>query len=242
MSAIARQLSLPLALLVLVGCGRKKDWDEEIIVQVFRAKGTDVGTVTVTATQGIKTDKATVDGFDDCDKNRVRLIPRQGSSEELILTVTSSATLPPVTCPDGVASCGDGCCKLTPPGSSPLKLVLGTSEELEPKGACTPSSVQHDGGPGKKPLGFPCAVGSECQGGTCLLTADNGQNTLTFTDGYCSADCSVDSCDTFSTCWTSEDALGAVKGKYCVLKCKAGDGICTRSGYECTIGDLCMPQ
>lgn len=232
-----------LAALLVAGCGRKKDWDTEIIVQVFKPQGTDVGTVTVSATQAGKTNKTTVDGFGDCDANRVRLIPKQGSSEELTISVSSSGSLP-VTCPGGASSCGADCCKLTPPGVSPLKLVLGTSKDLEPSGTCTPT-VQPplpDGGPPKKAAGEACAVDGDCEGGKCLLSASNGSNTLTFQDGYCSADCDTNPCGAAETCWSSENALGAVVGKYCILKCKAGDGTCIRAGYTCSVGDLCMPD
>jgi hypothetical protein len=234
------------ALLLVVGCGRKKDWDEEIIVQVFKPKATNVGTVTVTATQGSKTDKATVDGFGDCDANRVRLIPKQGSSDDLTIRVTTSASLP-LTCPAGVSSCGTDCCKLKPPGSSPLKLVLGTEKELEPSGTCTPT-VQPptpDGGTPKDPAGSPCSADTSCQGGKCLKEVQNTGTPITFPQGYCSQDCSQTSgtsCDSGEQCLDSTDGNNNVIGQYCVVKCVTSGGNCMRTGYECTPLDLCMPK
>ena len=233
------------ALILVAGCGRKKDWDTEIIVQVFKPQGTDVGTVTVSATQAGKTNKTTVDGFGDCDANRVRLIPKQGSSEELTVSVSSSGSLQ-VTCPTGASSCGADCCKLTPPGVSPLKLVLGTSKDLEPSGSCTPS-VQPptpDGGTPKKAAGEACTADTDCEGGSCLKELQNTGNPLAFPGGYCSQSCpNGDECPTDQTCVQSTDGNGTVIGTYCLVNCVTGDGKCTRTGYTCNpAGGTCVPE
>lgn len=223
-------LMVPLGLVLVAGCGRKKDWDEEVVVRVFKPKGVDVGTVTVTATQEGKTEKVTVDGFSDCDANRVRVIPKQGSNSTLTLTAAASAGgLSPVT-------------RSIKPPTQQVDLVLGTSAALEPAGSCIPSIL--DSGPPKKAIGEPCTGGDQCQGGACVTQMRNMSTVITFTGGYCSQDCSASGtpCNTTTEqCLDSIDGTGTTEAQYCIKKClKTGD--CPRGGYECKISsDLCMP-
>jgi len=223
-------LILPLVLCVLASCGRKKDWDEEILVQVFKPKGVNVGTVTVTATQGGKTDEATVDGFSSCDANRVRIIPQQGVSSELTLTATASVGgLSPVTK------------KVTPP-TKEVQLVLGTGA-LEPAGTCTPSGPVPDTGPPKNATGLPCSLDGQCQGGRCVTQMQSLGSKIAFPGGYCSQDCSSSGtpCNAATeACLDSTDGNDTVIAQNCIKTCTSG-GDC-RSDYTCTPGNLCMPK
>jgi hypothetical protein len=230
-------VALPMVALLLSGCGREKDWDDEIIVQVFKPKGVEVGRVTVTASQGGKSDSADVKSFADCDSNRVRVIPVQGSADNVSLTVIANkGHLAPVT--RGVA-----------PGTTGVKIVLGSEKELEPKGTCTPSvTPPTDGGPedgktsGTKAVGEACATDGECKGGKCLTELENLGSKIALTGGYCSKDCTTDSCAaTDEQCWTNTDGNGKETGKFCVKTCVTATD-CDRSGYICTPGNLCMPQ
>jgi hypothetical protein len=228
-------LGLPIVALLLSGCGRKKDWDEEIIVQVFKPKGLDVGRVTVTAKQGAKTASADVKGFADCDSNRVRVIPVQGSADNVSLTVTANkGHLMPVT--RGVN-----------PGTTGVKITMG-SGPYEPGGACSPS-VTPDSGPPKdgtppptRSVGEACDNDGQCKGGTCLTELENLGSKITLTGGYCSSDCTSNACaDTGEKCWENTDGNGTVTGKFCVKTCAMASD-CSRSGYTCTPGNLCMPK
>ena len=221
-------LLMMLGLRVVAGCGRKQDWDEEVVVRVFKPKGVDVGTVTVTATQEGKTETVTLDGFGDCDANRVRVIPKQGSGSTLTLTASASAGgLSPVT-------------RSIKPPTEQVDLVLGTSATLEPAGRCTPAIL--DSGPPKKATGEPCTGDDQCQGGTCVTQMQDLSTVSSFTGGYCSQDCSASGtpCGTQQSCKASTDGNGNTIGEYCIGTCVT-TGDC-RAGYDCSPGNLCWPR
>lgn len=238
---VTRTLRLPLAILglvlILVGCGRKRDWDQEVIVQVFKPVGVNVGKVTVEAKQGSGAAETTqVSGFADCGQNQVRIIPGSAGGSVRITVTASAGGLAAVT--RDVAL----------PATNPVKVVLGSSASVEPKGTCTPPPTP-DGGPGdggNLPIGSPCANAGQCAGGVCLSQVQNLGTVITLSGGYCSRTCdSAAACEGadagIASCWINTDGNGKPLSKFCLKPCKvAGD--CGRTGYTCTPGNLCMPE
>jgi hypothetical protein len=65
------------ALLLLTGaCSDSENYDQELIIQLFKPKGANLGAVKVTATQGATTRATTVaNPFADCESNKLRIVP-----------------------------------------------------------------------------------------------------------------------------------------------------------------------
>jgi hypothetical protein len=238
-----------------LACSDGKDWDEEIILQLFKPKGVDVGQVLVRATQnGASGQQQLQDIFADCKSNRVRVIPRMvsGSYPDVTVTVTASkGNLQPVSR------------TLQVPVPNPVALVLGTSKELEPDGPCTPQPQLPDGGvadsgsaeagrteaggPSDGPLvtlptGQACVEDERCKGGVCLKEMQNMGVPITFKGGYCSRDCSTQPCPQEEYCASSTDGNGQVLGKYCLKRCKNNIECRVSQDYICTTAGVCMPE
>lgn len=232
--AIATTLT---ALLLAAGCGETKDWDQEIILQLFKPKGTKVGTVTVEASQtGVSPRRPSKEindaSFADCEANKLRIIPRQ-----------VSGSFPPVTVKVTAKGHGTTERQVSVPASNPVPIVIGTATSLEPA-ACAPK-VKPDGGMDdgamSLSIGSPCTNNNQCKGGLCITSILNDGNPINLVGGYCSQDCATSSCPADGYCWTNKDGLGNVKGKVCLRSC-SGPGTCSRPGFDCTPGGVCLPK
>jgi hypothetical protein len=246
----ARQLMVLLAgATLLAGCGRKRDWDEEIIVQVFKPKGTDVGQVKVSASQGGAPETAVVGGFSDCSANQVRVIPaKKISAADPVMLSASASKGGLIAMPVKVDA--------VPP--APVKLILGPgAPALEPAGSCTPAPPQPDGGtpdggPGPDsgkglPTGSPCSQNSDCVGWLCLDQLTDLGTPIPLLGGYCSRPCASSGCDggagcceAGEACWTNTNGKSEPIDQVCLKTCKS-TADCNRSGYVCTPGERCMP-
>jgi hypothetical protein len=214
-----------IAALVAAGCGGGKDWDEEIIVQLFRPQGTDPGKIKVQATQAGKTlEKEVSVSFADCTNNQVRIIPRKDgtayASVDIVVTYDGGQANKSTTVPV--------------PNHSPLKIVLGTGVILEPA-ACAPSIP-------RKPLGSACTLDVECEGGKCIHVAPDVGADQVFPNGYCTLSCTTDGvacAGTDGQCKRFANAVGTQEAFYCLQRCSA---TCSRSEYKCTTGGVCYPN
>jgi hypothetical protein len=213
-----------IAALVSAGCGGK-DWDEEVIVQLFRPQGTDPGKIKVQATQAGKTLEAEVSvSFGDCTNNQVRIIPRKDGT-----------SYPPVDVV--VTHAGGQERQSTPvpvPNHEPLKIVLGAGVVLEPA-ACAPTIP-------RKPLGSACLFDAECEGqGKCIHRAPAIGLDQQFPGGYCTVLCAKDGeacAGTAGQCKRFANAAGTEEVFYCLQNCS---GAC-RAEYTCTPGGACYPK
>jgi hypothetical protein len=222
------------AALVLLIAGCSKGYDQEIVLQLFRARTAPNDVVEVTATEGgvTKTFTSVSDtrfSFSSCDSNKLRIIPRQqnGTYDPVTVIVKSGAlAVPPV---------------LIKVPTETVKLVLGSGPDLVPTGSCAPT-VPPDGGPGQKPIGVACAAGGECVGSACLTTADTASSTtaLVLPEGYCTQDCKTKACaDGFCKDFTYPN--GTLIGKWCLKTCKI-DTDCPANGNKLRCpGGYCVP-
>lgn len=218
---------------LLAGCGDDKDWDQEIILQLFKPNLVNVGNIKVEATQSGVTRGVTVGGdiFTSCDTNTVRIIPKEGKTVSIKLTWTN----------------GKHDFDVSLPAKNPVKVVLGSdNKDLKP-GGCAPTIIP-DGGPTPDgpsyPTGFMCSKPSQCVGGRCLSTLmTGGSNPATaLPKGYCSRDCSVTPCPSHELCYESKDGNGKIIEKVCLKKCDTISECRASDGYECTPGGVCLPK
>ena len=230
------------ALLLATSCG-DKDWDEEIVLQIFKEAKMTAGTVTVTAVQdGKKIAKAVnADGafFNSCETNRVRIIPAQkgGAYSDVNVTVTSGKISASKT--------------IKVPATAIVQIVLGSGSAFDPKD-CKPSTTTQ-----LKETGVACSKDSECEGGRCLLSLVDGSKKFGFKGGYCTATCmsNPNVCDapTCSNapakgekdcCYPVADGYGKKTDAVCLKRCGAvaAAGCRTKEGYTCTPGSNCFPK
>jgi hypothetical protein len=217
---------------LLAGCGDDKDWDQEIILQLFKPNLVNVGNIKVEATQSGVTRGVTVGGdiFTNCDTNTVRIIPKEGKTVSIKLTWTS----------------GKHAFDVNLPAKNPVKVVLGSdNKDLKPSG-CAPTIIP-DGGPTPDgpsyPTGFMCSNPSQCTGGLCIASYMAGGTDTTMPKGYCSRDCSVNPCPSHELCFVNKDNTGKILSQVCLKKCKLSSECREKDGYHCTpAGDVCLPK
>jgi hypothetical protein len=73
-------------------------------------------------------------------------------------------------------------------------------------------------------VGGPCATDADCGGLHCVVSAGNGDNSVGFSGGYCTTDCSASACPTGSTC------ADVGNSKLCLATCPPAS---CRTGYSC---------
>jgi hypothetical protein len=222
------------------GCGDKKDWNSEIIVQLFRPAttgGVDIGSVSIKATQGQATktkdfsDTAAL--FSDCTSNQVRIIPVDpASGVDIALTFGRLQVI-------------EFKRTIAPDASKAVLLGLGpsTTSSWQP-GPCpggTPDAVVAL----RNPTGSACTVKTECAGDMCLAKLTNQSTEYRLQGNYCTAECAVDGtpCDTKAgggECLVLRYPDGKISGSYCMQICGAPTDC--RSGYACTPNGLCFPE
>lgn len=227
---------LLLALLAptLPACSETKDWESELIVQLFKPKSLPAVKITIEAEQGKKKGVVELAGaglFQSCTTNQVRIIPDPAGGE---VTITARVTADPLLRDSQRVAAGQ---------SAPVKLVLSRLGELEPA-ACAPQPPPVEAGV-KRRTAEPCTLGAQCAGGLCA-TEVNASPLATFKDGYCTSSCDSAPCAADETCIPYRDGTGKVIVSYCHIKCKMGDaGTDPRcrvgNGYHCSTADLCVP-
>lgn len=232
-----RRLSLLLLVGTATACsGVKKDWDQDVILQLFKPAAEDVGQVEVQVTELIKDGherKAVVSlSFADCDSNQVRIISRQvnGSYPDLGIVVrygpSSKREARELT-------------KVSPASASgPVKLVLSSrvlrQQDLAPS-ACAPQTsgpttdAGATDGTSLRPLGEACTEPGQCAGGQCLVKTTLYGTEVPFPGGYCSALCLAtqkagDVCSEGGGVCVSYDKLYCLKKCTTVLSCRAAEG------------------
>ncbi len=216
---------------LLAGCGDDKDWDQEIILQLFKPGLVNVGNIKVEATQSGVTRGVTVGGdiFASCDTNTVRIIPKEGKTVSINLTWTG----------------GKHAFDVNLPAKNPVKVVLGSdNKDLKP-GGCAPTIIP-DGGPTpdlpQYPTGFMCSKDGHCVGGKCIASYTNMGQTYPMPDGYCSRDCTGGTgCTANETCFANRDGNSKILSEVCLKNCK-NDSECRTKDYHCTPGNVCLPK
>lgn len=225
--------------------GVEQDWEEEILLQLFKAKEATLGGLFVeatTMTSGVPASpvklKVNDDGkfFDDCEGNKVRVLPRKvgGAYPDVKIRITSLVPVSPKVYAEQI---------LKVPAAGVVKLVLVKGKEVLPLG-CAPT-VKLTG------LGLTCGKDDDCEHGKCLKKITDGSGTYTFNNGTCAKDCTKgESCpsgvDAANNPWSSECVEFGYVGQpsppsYCIKKCK-GNGDCRVDGYSCTGGSVCLPE
>jgi hypothetical protein len=243
-----RHLPLVIAAVLAASCGDSKDWEQEVILQLFRPERAEVGTIIVRVTEGGKTvekDLTKEISFADCQGNRVRIIPRKDGATYAPVDITvlfgivgQRREARPENNP-------------VPATSAVVKVWLDTgiiNPNLEPK-ACAPTITP----PMRKPLGSACTFDIECEGNICLKDVPNLSGTQVFPKGYCTSKCTKDGdpCDAgrgFCKLYTDAGSPPREYGPYCLRRCKD----CTPSAclpcdriadnYACSTFDLCYPK
>lgn len=215
------------------GCGDEADWDKEILVQLFKAKALDVGTVTVRALQDGKTVQTRVnsDGafFKSCSDNIVRIIPAQKSGAYSPVTITASSDKTKATV-SATANVGGA--------STKIQLVLGAAASYDPPD-CKPGNT-----PQQKATGDACKSATDCKGDRCLVKVGDGSTTHVFSNGYCSTTCfnKPGACAGNELCFKVKNGFGKVVDAMCMKTCKALSDCRSNEGYFCTPGGLCFPK
>lgn len=250
------------ALVLGCGDGSDKDWDEEIVLQLFKPANLVLGTVTVSVTQGstTRTKQVNTGGaegfFASCESNRMRVIPAavSGKYPTVSVVITADNQLPK----SGIKK--DIPVPVSAEGSV-VKMILLQGQSYQPAGAC---ASDLDKIPPPKQVGEACAADAECLGGRCLAKEEDFQKVYTFQGGYCSAscqdtcvvgkgkclrsgkDCTSDDvcrqarCDKGQYCFATKDGNNQVTDAFCVKSCsKPSD--CRANDYECTPGGVCFP-
>jgi hypothetical protein len=233
------------ALLLLTGaCSDSENYDQELIIQLFKPKGANLGAVKVTATQGATTRATTVaNPFADCESNKLRIVPaaeEDGSYPDVTIRAEADNTTDVAETTVAV------------PQTNPIQLIIGTptAAGIEPVGNCTPQ-VQPDAGVAdtgtepdaepKREIGEPCSTPDSCIQGACInsFSTDTGA-VYPFSGGYCTKDCESDkTCPTGASCELSTTPGGGDIGWYCLRTCSGADP-CTRGGFSCQ-GEFCLP-
>jgi hypothetical protein len=229
-------VTLLLCSLVAVACGDDKDWDEEIILQLFKTKNLDIDEVVIRAKQGEIAREVQVSGeaFADCTSNRVRIIPR-GASGSVQITVSPSSPFSNTVR-----------LSVEVPADGMVPVFIGERGEIVPTcGVQRPDAGLPDGGtdglPPLRQTGAMCTIGAQCVGGTCLKQVNNITETITFPKGYCSRECSGGSGDCGGSNICYESKVGTTtEGYYCLQYCEQASD-CLQSSFRCTGGSSCMP-
>ena len=235
-------LAMAALLLTAAGCS-DRDWDEEIVLKIFKEAKMDVGKVTVTAVQDGKQAAQTVNGdnlfFNSCDSNRVRIIPanRGGVYSDVTVTVTS-ANFANITVTKTIKV----------PTSSMVEVILGSGTSYAPTD-CKPGTT-----PQLAETGEACKKNSDCEGGRCLFTLSDSGKTYKFGGGYCTTTCLTDPnvCGAANCtgapgagekdcCYSVSDGFGKKVDAVCLKRCTSVKGCRAGEGYQCTPGNNCFP-
>ena len=230
------------SLLAAMGCG-DKDWDEEIVLQIFKLKKMNVGTVTVTAMQDGRKVAQSVNGdnmfFNSCETNRVRIIPadKGGAYPDVTVTVTS-ANFAKATSTTTIKV----------PTTGMVQIVLGSGTNYDPSD-CKPKTTTQ-----LKETGEACTSNSQCKGGRCLFALTDGGKKFPFQAGYCTATCltNAKACDASSCagapaagekdcCYSVADGYGKKIDAVCLKRCAILKDCRYNEGYQCTPGYNCFP-
>jgi len=235
-----RAILLSMVPALLLGCGDDKDWDQEIIVQLFRPAGVDVGQVTVTATQGGTTGTIKVgDVFADCESNRIRIIPKpDGGEVKIAATSANGGSAEPRTV------------QASDPGPIPMKIGTDGGSGFEPS-RCLPIAGP-EAGPeaGSIPTGESCVTDSSCVGGLCLKETVTSGNPMTLPGGYCTrkvGECANgggdEACELEGEiCWSSTNGNLEPQDSYCLKKCTLPEDCRKAEGYVCKTAGDCLPE
>jgi len=229
-------IALASLLLLLQGCGDEgvdKDWEEEIVIQLFKAKTTTLSGLAVEASVGTEKPKKLVinkDGkfFDSCETNQVRIIPKKlsGAWGPVKVKVTNANSFGGITYAERTISV---------PTSDVVKILLSKAKEMVPSGTCTPTVKLN-------PLGGDCADDGDCEDGKCLKKAEDASRSYTFHAGYCTKDCANGgTCPTGGKCVPFGQVGQTNKPHYCMKKCTAVADCRAHDGYDCP-GDICLPN
>ena len=242
----ASALSVILAmatLLLAVGCS-DKDWDEEIVLQIFKENTMkSVGLVTITAVQDGKKIAQSVNAdnmfFNSCETNRVRIIPanKGGVYPDVMVTLTSANFAKTIVSKT-----------IKVPTSSMVEILYGGGPNYDPTD-CKPGNTTE-----LKETGESCGASAECKGGRCLFTLTDGSKTFKFSGGYCTATClkfaSVCGASTCTgapgagekdCCYSVADGYGKKTDAVCLKRCTNVKGCRAGEGYQCTPGSNCFP-
>jgi hypothetical protein len=226
---------LLLASLLVGGCGRKKDWDDEIVLQLFHQKGVDLGNITITATQdGVSRDVLVKsdDVFKDCSSNEVRIILRSRSTVTIAIKPASGASTFTK--------------EFSVPTSNPVRVPLAKGSPLEPE--CGTMPVLDGGGEiAKKSDGSACLGAGECLSGTCLLSISFSGTEKTLKNGYCTRSCAAldggaSTCSSGQTCVQSTDGKGSLLGSYCFKNCTTSAECRESDDFTCSVNNVCSPK
>ncbi len=232
-----RCVNLYLFVFLIGACqSASKDWDEEVILQLFKPENVEVGQISLLVTQKktVPLKNAAIH-FNDCAHNKIRIIPQKEGAQYPDISID-------ITC-EKLSRCLSQSLTLTPPVINPVKVLLGHGINYEPKGCEPPkeAGINIDAGP-KKVLGETCSLPDECGGGVCLQKKWFISKELIFKDGYCTRVCSHqgDSCNGDGICYDFQLTSGK-KELYCLKKCSTSADPC-REGYQCSTADLCVPN
>lgn len=229
------------ALLLSVGCG--KDWDEEIVLQIWKQQNFTVGAVTISAVQDGKKMSTAVNGdgtfFNSCDDNKVRIIPadKNGTYSDVSVTITSGKLSTTQT--------------IKVPTSGTVELLLGSGPNYDPK-SCKPSGGTT---PQLKETGEACKNNTDCKGGRCLFVLTDSGKTYKFANGYCTANCMKDTsaCGAATCsgapgtgekdcCYAVSDGYGKKIDAVCLKRCGHVKDCRPGENYTCTPGSNCFPK
>lgn len=228
----------------LFACSDAGELDGEITVRVFKSRGLDVGAVRVRAKQGpIEKSALLEDPFSSCERNLVRILPREGSD----------GGVPELTVSAEAEKGGHVARRTLRLGEeSELVLVLGGAPDLEP-GPCAGVDLdgalqQPDGGladtqvPEQRATGEPCGGAAQCAGGECLGDFTLRGELRALPGGYCSQACETASttsaCAPGSKCASETNAFGDPIRAHCLKTCAAKTAC--REGYTCSEAGWCI--
>lgn len=225
------------ALLPLTSCSSQAGWQDEVLVRLFKAGDFTATRVTVQASQGAQTKQQTLDSpFDDCARNRLRIVPRSEQGVFSPLTVRVSVDGDPVA-PVSKA--------IDLPAVGPVAIIVGQGDSLEPAGCLPADAGVPDGGEGdggvKRAIGEPCEGPQQCAGGLCLDRFTANDVDISMPGGYCSRDCAASTCGGDSRCVSETDGLGSTLSKRCLRTCKLARDCGRDASYHCTTDSLCLP-
>ena len=122
---------------------------------------------------------------------------------------------------------------LSVPVAGVVKIVVLKGKEMMPAGKCMPIVKL-------KALGEACDRDDDCENSKCLTSVKDTSTTHSFTNGYCSEDCTKSkTCLSGGLCQAyNEFATNPVR--YCLKKCSGNIDCRATEGYSCP-GGACIP-
>ncbi len=228
-------------LLLTVGCG--KDWEEEIVLQIWKQQNFTMGVVNITAVQDGKKMSVAVNGggtfFNSCEDNKVRIIPAQkgGTYSDVSITISSGKLSATQT--------------IKVPTSGTVEVLLGAGPSYDPR-SCKPSGGTT---PKLKETGESCKTNTDCKGGRCLFVLTDSGKAYKFANGYCTANCmkNTGACGATTCsgapgagekdcCYAVSDGYGKKIDAVCLKRCGHIKDCRLGEGYTCTPGSNCFPK